>query len=240
VRPVKSWQDDQLQSLFAAKSEQQLFGALVTLVRAEGFDLCSYGIRPPLPVSNPRIHVYDNFPGAWHEQYRSQGYVEIDPTVRHGLSSLLPLVWTDEVFAEAQGFWEDARGQGLRYGWAQPCRDPSGVAGMLTVARSDEPLSDSELKLKVPRLMWMTQVAHMAMSKLVIHKILPESQQRFTAREISVMRWTAEGKTSGEIADILRIAERTVNFHIHNVIAKLKTSNKTAAAIRMVVMGLLS
>jgi LuxR family transcriptional regulator len=236
---VKSWQDDQLQSLFVAGSEQQLFGALVKLVRAEGFDLCSYGIRPPFPVSKPRIQVYDNFPDGWHQQYRSQGYVEIDPTVRHGLRSLLPLVWTDDVFAETRDFWEDARGQGLRYGWAQPCRDPSGVAGMLTVARSKEPLSDAELKLKVPRLMWMTQVAHMAMTKLVIQKILPEAQIRFTQREITVMRWTAEGKTSGEIADILHIAERTVNFHIQNVITKLNTSNKTAAAIRLAVMGLL-
>lgn len=240
MRPVKNWQDDQLQSLSGADSEQQLFGALVKLVRTEGFDLCSYGIRPPFPVSKPRIHVFDNFPAAWHQQYRSQSYVEIDPTVRHGLRSLLPLVWTDEVFADARGFWEDARGQGLRYGWAQPCRDPSGVAGMLTVARSHEPLSDAELKLKVPRLMWMTQVAHMAMTKLVIEKVLPESRLQFTDREITVMRWTAEGKTSGEIADILRIAERTVNFHIQNVITKLNTSNKTAAAIRLVVMGLLS
>jgi LuxR family transcriptional regulator len=237
---MKSWQDDHLQSLTAATGDQQLFDALVKLVRAEGFDLCSYGIRPPFPVSNPRILVYDNFPHQWHQQYRAQGYVSIDPTVRHGLRSLMPLVWTDEVFAETRDFWEDARGQGLRYGWAQPCRDPSGVAGMLTVARSNEPLSDSELKLKVPRLLWMTQVAHLAMSKLVVHRILPETQLRFSRREIAVMRWTAEGKTSGEIADILRITERTVNFHIGNVTTKLNVANKTAAAIRMAVMGLLS
>jgi len=237
---MKSWQDDQHQSLFSANSEQQLFDALVKLVRTEGFDLCSYGIRPPFPVSKPRILVYDNFPASWHQQYRSQGYVEIDPTVQHGLRSLLPLVWTDEVFSEARDFWEDARGQGLRYGWAQPCRDPSGVAGMLTVARSNEPLSDSELKVKVPRLLWMTQVAHVAMSRLVLHRILPESDLRFSRREIAVMRWTAEGKTSGEIAEILRITERTVNFHIGNVITKLNAANKTAAAIRLAVMGLLN
>jgi LuxR family transcriptional regulator len=110
---------------------------------------------------------------------------------------------------------------------------------MLTVARSNEPLSDSELKLKVPRLLWMTQVAHVAMSKLVMQRILPETELRFSPREIAVMRWTAEGKTSGETADILRITERTVNFHIGNVIAKLNAANKTAAAIRLAVMGLL-
>jgi len=237
---MKTWQDDQLQGLFQAHSEQGLFDELVKLVRGEGFDLCSYGIRPPFPITQPRIQVYDNFPDAWHRQYRRQEYVRIDPTVRHGLRSLLPLVWTDDIFTDARDFWEDARGQGLRYGWAQPCRDPSGVAGMLTVARSHDPLSDAELKLKVPRLIWMTQVAHVAMTKLVMKTLLPEEALRFSDREVAVMRWTAEGKTSGEIADILGIAERTVNFHIQNVTAKLNASNKTAAAIRMAVMGLLN
>jgi LuxR family transcriptional regulator, quorum-sensing system regulator SolR len=236
---VQSWQDDQLQSLTTAKSEQALFGALTKLVRDEGFDVCSYGIRPPVPVSNPRIFVFDNFPKAWHQQYHSQRYVEIDPTVKHGLRSMMPLVWTDEVFSSAQHFWEDARSQGLRYGWAQPCRDPCGVAGMLTVARDQEALSDKELKAKVPRLLWLTQVAHQSMSRLVMPRAVPEAQYQFTAREIAVMRWTAEGKTSSDIAGILRISTRTVNFHVQNVITKLNVSNKTAAAIRLAVLGLL-
>ncbi len=53
------------------------------------------------------------------------------------------------------------------------------------------------------------------------------------------MCWTAEVKTSGEIAEILKISERTVNFHINNAIAKLDTPNKTAAAVRAALLGLL-
>jgi LuxR family transcriptional regulator len=41
------------------------------------------------------------------------------------------------------------------------------------------------------------------------------------------------------VADILRIAERTVNFHINNAVVKLNANNKTAAAIRAAVLGLL-
>lgn len=236
---MKPWQDDQLQCLSAARTGQALFDELARLVRAEGFDLCSYGIRPPFPITQPRIQVYDNYPKAWHERYRERGYVQVDPTVQHGLRSLLPLVWTDEVFSGARDFWEDARGQGLRYGWAQPCRDPSGVAGMLTVARSHEALTDAELRAKVPRLVWLTQVAHVSMSALVLRTVMPESELRFSDREIGVMRWTAEGKTSGEIAEILGISERTVNFHVQNVTLRLNAANKTAAAIRMALMGLL-
>jgi LuxR family transcriptional regulator len=53
------------------------------------------------------------------------------------------------------------------------------------------------------------------------------------------MGWTADGKTAGEISQILGITERTVNFHVNNAMAKLGTTNKLAAALRAAVLGLL-
>ena len=66
-----------------------------------------------------------------------------------------------------------------------------------------------------------------------------ESTVQLTEREIMVLRWTAEGKTSGEISSILDITERTVNFHIANAMVKLNAVNKTAAVIRAAMVGLL-
>lgn len=236
---VRVWQDEQLSALLKARNEQQLFDELVKVVRKLGFDRCSYGVRPPMPLTQPRIMLFDNYPAAWHDRYVAQNYMAIDPTVQHGLRSLLPLIWSDEVFTEARNFWEDARSQGLRYGWAQPCRDPNGVAGMLTVSRSHEPLTDDELRVKAPQLAWITQTAHIGMAQLLIKRYLPEPEQSLTAREIEVMRWTAEGKTSEEIGEIMSITARTVNFHTSSVVAKLRVANKTAAAIRAAMLGLL-
>lgn len=237
---MQPWQDDQLSILAKATTAQGLFTALARLVREQGFDLCSYGIRPPLPIAEPRITVYDNFPDSWHEKYRRFNYVQVDPTVQHGLRSLLPLVWSDALFGAVPEFWEDARGHGLRYGWAQPCRDAIGIAGMLTVARSHEPLTEQELRERVPRLLWITQIAHAGMSRLALKRLLPEGGLRFSKREIGVMRWTAEGRTAAEVAQLLGISERTANFHISNVVAKLGVTNKTAAVIRMALLGFLS
>jgi LuxR family transcriptional regulator len=236
---MRVWQDEQLSALFRARTEQQLFDELVKIVRKLGFDRCSYGVRPPMPLTQPRIMLFDNYPATWHQRYLSQNYLAIDPTVHHGLRSLMPLVWSDELFESARGFWEDARAQGLRYGWAQPCRDPTGIAGMLTVSRSHEPLTDEELRAKAPQLAWVTQMAHIGMAKLLIKRFMPDQEQSLTPREIDVMRWTAEGKTAEEIAEILGISARTVNFHTSSVVNKLGVANKTAAAIRAAMLGLL-
>ena len=82
-------------------------------------------------------------------------------------------------------------------------------------------------------------MAHLGMSRILTAKLMPEAEAQLTARETEVMRWTAEGKTSSEIADILNISERTANFHIANAITKLNAPNKTAAVIRAGMLGML-
>ncbi|WP_456679747.1 MULTISPECIES: helix-turn-helix domain-containing protein [unclassified Bradyrhizobium] len=43
-----------------------------------------------------------------------------------------------------------------------------------------------------------------------------------SAREEQCLRWVAEGKSSWEIAVILRISRNAVDFHIKNAMRKLK------------------
>jgi DNA-binding NarL/FixJ family response regulator len=60
---------------------------------------------------------------------------------------------------------------------------------------------------------------------------LTEAHQKHTlsTRERAVLRLAAEGKTNGEIADILDIAHGTVRNHISNIYAKLGVDNRESA-----------
>jgi DNA-binding response OmpR family regulator len=51
-------------------------------------------------------------------------------------------------------------------------------------------------------------------------------------REIETLTWAARGKTSAEIAKILGLAKRTVDFHIDNARLKLGVSTRVEAAIK--------
>lgn len=236
---MKAWQEEQIQSLLSCESAADLFQRFTVLAQGLGFDYCAYGIRMPLPISAPRTEMFNNYPATWQACYRDQNYLLIDPTIVRGSRSTMPFVWSDELFAPARHLQEDARAYGLVYGWAQSCRDVKGASGMLTLSRSREDLSDSELRAKTPEMSWLAQTVHYGMARCLTARLLPEAEVMLSSREVEVLRWTAEGKTSSEVADILRIAERTVNFHINNAVAKLKANNKTAAAIRAAVLGLL-
>jgi DNA-binding NarL/FixJ family response regulator len=51
-------------------------------------------------------------------------------------------------------------------------------------------------------------------------------------REVETLTWAARGKTSAEIAEILGVTKRTVDFHIDNARVKLGAATRIQAAIK--------
>lgn len=237
---MDSWQKDSIGALLSIESEEKLFNQIADVAAVMGFEYCAYGIQMPVPISRPSVAMFNNYPHQWQKRYNECGYIQIDPTVRHALKSTLPVVWSNKLFEPAREMWEEARAHGLHAGWAQASRDASGSVGLLTLARSTEQLSDGELTANLGKMVWLTQYAHAGMARLLTSKLSPETKVSLTAREKEVLRWTAEGKTAYEISQILSISERTICFHITNVVSKLGASNKTQAAVKAAALGMLS
>ncbi len=51
-------------------------------------------------------------------------------------------------------------------------------------------------------------------------------------RELQCLTWSGRGKTSPEIATILGLSKRTVNFHIENACRKLNVATRTEAVVK--------
>src|SRR5216684_4901464 len=58
-------------------------------------------------------------------------------------------------------------------------------------------------------------------------------------REVEALTWVARGKTSAEIAQILGLSKRTIDFHIDNARAKLGAATRTEAVIKAADGGLI-
>jgi len=226
-------------NLRAAPDERQLFQRFAASVQEFGFEYCSYGIRAPLPVSKPATMIFESYPAGWMAHYRENNFLEVDPTVRLGARSQRLIVWSDQTFAATPRLWGDARDFGLAVGVAQASWGARGMFGLLTLSRSNEPLFDTEVLDLGAKMLCLTQLFHALMCLLLESKLLPETGVTLTAREREVMRWTGEGKTSHVIGMILSISERTVNFHINNVLMKLNCTNKIQAVVKACALGLI-
>jgi DNA-binding NarL/FixJ family response regulator len=72
------------------------------------------------------------------------------------------------------------------------------------------------------------RLAHIARTDVWVRDV------QLNDREIEALTWVARGKTSIEIAQILNLSKRTVDFHVDNARNKLGVSTRTEAAIKAV------
>lgn len=62
---------------------------------------------------------------------------------------------------------------------------------------------------------------------------------RLTKREIEVLCLVIEGRRSKEVADMLYVSKRTVDFHLSRIYEKLQVSNRVQAFKRATSLGLI-
>ena len=235
---MSEWRDQLFHILLTSQNEDEFTQAVAKETERLEFEFFAYGLCVSLHVTKPYFRLCNNYPPDWKNRYQQNHYLEHDPTVQHCLHSFQPIVW-EEGFNDAEYFWEDARAHGICWGWAQSQQVGRCAKGMITLARSAEPISNSELAKKLPEMTAFNQTVQAGFQRFFLPEMTHFFDVTLSLRELEVLRWCAEGKTAVEIGMILSITERTANFHIANAIEKLNVTNKTAAVLRAYQLGLI-
>lgn len=197
----------------------------------------SWVMKLPFPVPEPKVVIYNDYPKAWEQRYFAGNYLAIDPTIKHGLSSTLPLLWSDEMMQEVPEFWEEAHAHGLAVGFVQSVFDGRGNASMLTLSRDADEFGDAELEEKTAKFVWLAQLAHSGLARLIVPREVPETAAYLTPREREILKLIAGGLTSQQIADRLKLSKRTADFYADEAIRKLGAHNRTDAAVKATLLG---
>jgi len=69
---------------------------------------------------------------------------------------------------------------------------------------------------------------------------VPAQRTRISRRESEVLTWAARGKTSAEIAIIMALSKRTIDFHFDNARTKLGAISRIDTVIRAATSGLIT
>lgn len=119
---------------------------------------------------------------------------------------------------------QELKDYGLCNGWVYGVRDINRVK-ITTISIGAEYSENSDRNKAIIRLF----TPHIAKAYKRILKVRDFNKYHLTKREVEVLNWLKQGKTSWEISMILKISERCVNFHINNAKNKLDSVNRTQA-----------
>jgi len=187
-----------------------------------------------------------NLAPKWVSHYVEEDYAGADPVIRDSTLGRLPIRWTESYrsnsrTAKETRMMEDAWENGLKRGLTIPVHGPKGEFGLFSL-NSD--LADNEFIKATDETKYDVQVIAYHLHDAVQRRLKTAREiplpTPLTDREAEILRWTVSGKTAWEIGSILKISERTVNFHIQNVMEKFGVHNKTHAAAKAMGMGLLN
>lgn len=220
--------------------ERAVHGLIGRLSSALGFRYHAYAIITRLPLSRRMVWVKDGCPSGWMAHYQARRYYRVDPVLRQGLAGKSRMLWSDAMFSEAGALWSDARMAGLRYGMSLAAWDRTGALGLYSLARDAEPISAPEQGRISLHASWLMASCHPLLVAQLQRRDPRWRDVVLTPREREVLIWSADGKTAFEVAMIMGISERTVNFHLGHIISKFQASNKTQAIVAAVSSGLVS
>ncbi|WP_432444145.1 helix-turn-helix transcriptional regulator [Rhizobium tropici] len=182
--------------------------------------------------------VINNWPAELLSIYDQEGLLPTSPPLLRLRSSTLPFVY--EVVASPNrevgksqlvvALFERFRMTRFLY---LPTHDASGLRGAVSLAGDRDLFSSEEIKD-------LSYIAIHVFDRLAeIRNLDVRVVDALTDREIDCLNWTAAGKTSAEIAEILALSEHTVNHYLNRATKKLDTVNRTQAVAKALRVGLI-
>lgn len=195
-------------------------------------------------VFSQKMVVSTNFPEQWRIHYREQNYHRIDPVFQECRRNVTPQVWMDiwrghDLDTQQKRFFGESVEFGLTNGLAIPIHGPQREFAVVSLS-SDEPEEAFKRRIKEHKHTAHSLAIHL---HAALRELLDDQADAppvtLTPRELECLKWTARGKSSWAISEILTLSERTVNFHIANAMNKLEVTSRTHAVAKSLYHGLI-
>ncbi|MDJ1635186.1 LuxR family transcriptional regulator [Agrobacterium rhizogenes] len=221
-----------------------------------GFPMFAYNIRRMSAsfimnesTVDPQNFIISNFPNKWLTHYFHQKYKEIDPTLKwvgtgQGIAQWSDLLTSDDIDKNQRRLLQEAWDAGLTNGITLPIMTELGEAVAISVVPEPGTGNNERILAALPIVQILAQGYHRKAKGILLgHSLKVGSARRksfLSPREIDVLHWMARGKTAWEIAEILSISQKSVDFYTDMAKTKLQAMNRTHAVVKAIMLGLVT
>lgn len=227
--------------LSSAATEEELQLVCQEHSQALGFAHFVYALRVPTHFADARLIVIDGYPPKWVKRYFEQSYFDADPVMAYCTQHVVPVIWSNLALtpgSKAERMMLEAADFGLRDGVSMPLHSPQGELGILSLAVDAPPAEARAICLAaLGQVQVLAGYLHEAVRR--VSGLHQGTNPPLSPRETECLRWAADGKTSGEIAQLLGLSESTANFHMNNAMRKLDVVNRQQAVAKATLQGLI-
>lgn len=203
----------------------------------------------PKPIEDPaQLIIAANWDRRWIERYVANKYLVNDPTIRYLLKANRSFSWAHAFeayqahphYRRMQKMIQDGKAHGLVSGHIFPVFGRTGLIGATTLGGPDE------IDLSPVEIMLLETVTRTTYIKLLEFEGTPVAEKvgdgpdvMLTHREIQALSHMADGMTSSDIGEILKVAPTTVDWYGASVQEKMGARNRIHAVALAIRRGLI-
>lgn len=203
---------------------EQLNQIMLEVAREYDFDYYQLCLLIPMGLLQAQTYLLGHSPEGWTKEYFDNKYLSEDPLVYLSMRQNRPFVWSDLDMGDsqlpqlAQEVMIARQACGMVSGVTFPLHGPNGSHATLSFSKC----SAEEIDLANLALLGTLSATIFCCANHLLNKKV----SNLSERERECLFWVSEGKTSWEVAKILGITERTVNFHLNSAIRKTGCRNR--------------
>ena len=198
-----------------------------------GFEFFAFCLRHPIPFTRQNlIALTTNYPEQRLADYQLERIAACDLVLKEQPGNRYFSSWDDDSLQQG------APPATLRQGFTQGVVASNRTVGYLSLANTVARRRAMPIEELMLRMQHLCELSMMTLRR-IDSPVFVAREMRLSKREREILQWTAEGKTSAEIAIILSISENTVNFHQKNMQKRFNAPNKTQIACYAVATGII-
>jgi DNA-binding CsgD family transcriptional regulator len=199
-------------------------------------------IENPVDKSDFQLHSFGNTPQAYLDSsYFSKDAAARDPVAKAVKYSSVPFCYDQDVYLKAGAIdlWEEQAAFGYKNGICVGMHLPGHIHFLLGV---DRDLGLPRDGVEVSRVIGQLQLLAVHAQAAAVGILLPSMEDApptLSRREMEILKWARDGKTSWEIGKIIGISEQGVKYHVTEIMFKLDAPNRNQAVLKAIRFGLL-
>lgn len=218
-----------------AESEGEIKEDLQVASRIMGFQTFNISLNK----RNVEDFMTDPLLTSWSEEdissYLDDGFLNIDPLLRHVAEDNAPLVWDQDYFNRRgpDDYAKMIAERDIAGGMSILLPSQEGRFSAVTYLSFAPRALDDQIVLNLARTTGHIAMARMTQLGLLSMHGAPgrDGLQSLSGRQMEILHWLAAGKSNNEIATILDLSRKQVDYHVGEILRKLGVSTRIQAAV---------
>ncbi|GKX63470.1 LuxR family transcriptional regulator [Pragia fontium] len=226
------------------KNDKSIKLFLEKQLQTYGISHYCYFLSPKYAHTTPAI--LSNYPDEWISCYMESELYHYDPVVLYAKQTITPFAWNELNEPCRSTGSTEMSSFASRYsvfdGYTFVVHDANNYLSLLSLCNID---GDSCFYEKIQKHLADLQLllinVHDRVNKTInLLQLIENKDSILSSRELEILQWVSIGKTYIESAIILGIRERTIKFHMKNIVNKLNVSNAKHAIKKAIELNLLN